>query len=617
MAIYPLQIFTRGNVIVGRDDDYKSSVLGQKFLGMPRGVYLGLTPSNTPPSTVLTLGTDPATGVSLVKVPSSSDHALVDVIFTAPVVIDFAAQAPSDFPIDVVVRATYADDPATPTSAEVIARSAGTLAWNEVRVCRVIGSATSMVIDTSVTFGVRTAPLAVDGVDFGFMPAGSIEQLEAAVDMVNEVVAARIGLDAIQYGSLSYRLAVDQSASAMASRLALKFTALRSNDYVVGAGESQINVSGSFSSINRSHNPRITLAGTGDETTAGVVAAPNDTVRNVCVIQSAVSGYRPVNDPIERLTVFGRLQGPEELIVRGVWTFTNASTTATADSDGRATEDLEVGDTIQGPDGLFYEVAAIVNDAEITLKAAYTGATTSSDNLIARRWLLNLKVMRGSSEEDASFAVPTTIRFFFPAFVPMDVSTPDWTFIGNSPLVREPLPEATTTVPGRVRLAAVGGRLGAVNIQNAGVPLAGGPFHTINFSAPNANVVEGSTPGEVVVEEIGPIGPQGPAGSTGAPGNPGPVGPGFSALNTFEASSELVVPSPYTNVPWSFTRDMGHNVRYVGGGLARYRSPGGHFNGSDIVNITDITTISATEARIEGNYEGDVRIIVFLNSAGD
>jgi hypothetical protein len=617
MAVFPLQVFTQDDVQTGFDEAYKSSPLGIRHAGQPKGAYVGFSPSVVGP--VLTLAIDPTFGYSLVKVGSDVDPSGMDVIATSDVTLDFTGQPDIDFPMNVMVRAQYIADGTVPTSAEVFTRSATvSVSDTEALVCVVDGPAAALTVLFDPALQERDAPLAYDHVDFGFMPGGSIESLQAAADIVNEIIAARTGLDSTVYSDLSARIAGDYGAPAMASRLALIFRGLRSNDYSITAGETEITVSGSFSEIDRDFAPSVTLDGDGSETTEGAIAGPIDTIRNVVLLVDADTGYRPVDDPEDRQIVFGRIVGPSEEGISGEWRFLNASKDVTAiDGNGQATVEIEAGDTILGPDGKSYEVESVTTDNTIVLRTAYQGATDTLPSTSIRRWLLQLKKIVGTAEITASLPANATVRFFFPAFMSMERSNADWLLAMHTAAERTPLVAATTTVPGTVRLADTGALLGSINIQSGSPasPVAGGPFHTLNFNAGNASVSP-TAPGEVQVVEIGSPGAQGPDGVDGAPGDPGGTGPGFSVLNPFEISPEFTGIFAMT-VPFTFTKDMGHNVRFIGGNIAKWRDQGIFTASLDKVDILDISIPTATEGRIEGTIEYDNNVTLFLSSAGD
>ncbi len=618
MAVFPLQVFTESNAQVGFDEDYRSSPLGVKYAGQPKGVYVGLAPTVVGP--VLTLAPSPSFGYSVVKVASNTGSGLMDIITTDPVTLDFTGQPDIDFPMNVMARSSYFAEGISVTSGEIFTRS-NTVAveFDEVLICVVDGPAASLTVVFDPDLDERDEPLALNDVDFGFMRGGAIEELQAAADIVNEVVAARVGLDGTIHPDLTTRVAVDYGAPAMAGRVALISRVLRSNDYPAVAGEESVIVSGSFSEIERDFDPKITLSGLGGETIEGALAGLNDIIRNVVLVTEADTGYRPVDDPSDRRIVFGRLTGPNEDTISGEWRFINASKELSAtDGNGQATVELELGDTLIGPDGKPYEVETVADDNNVVLRTAYQSATETNTVTTKQRWTVDFKKMVGGVETTTSLPSNATIRFFFSTFVSMERSNFDWKLALHTAAERSPILAATTTTPGTVLLVESGSLLGAVNIQNDGSPLGGGPFHTINFDASNADVITTPISGEVQVVEIGPQGAQGIDGLVGGPGPPGPVGDGYALINAFRVSLEFLGDfTGFTFLPFSFTEDMGHNIRYLHGNIARYREFGSMAGPHDAFEISDVSVVGLTEGRIEGQIAGDTAGRVFLSSAGD
>lgn len=619
MARFPLEVFTQGSALLGFNDRYKSSLLNQKFAGFPKGVYFGFVPSVSPPSPILTLDVDPTEGISLLKVPSSVDPGGMDIIIDYAITMDFTGQPPGDFPINVIGKVQYTDDPSVATVGSLVTRSAGPMNFDEVLVCRVDGPDTALSVTFDPAAGERDAPLSYAGVRFGFMPAGSVEDLIAAVDEVNEVTAARLGLDGVTYGSLSDRLSADLSAASLASRLARRVVVLRSNDYLAEAGATTINISGSFSEVNRDHEPKISLDGLGSETTTGAVAAPNDEVRNIAVVQDTATGFRTLDDPTSSLVVFGRIIGPTDESAAGVFSFQNAQKSVSI-TDGQITETAETGDLLQGADGKFYEIAAIYSDSQLELSDAYTGPTASSGGLITRRWLLALKKISGSTEIPASLSEAATIRCFFPAFLTSSQSNFDWRTAQMTPGGRPPIPDASTTVPGRVVLTQADSRLGSINVRkgSAGTPvlssLPSGRFHTINFIDGNGLVTQTSA-GEASVGRIGATGPQGPDGQSGGIGPDGDQGAGFSQITPFKISGTYAGPGVGTT-NYSWTTSMGHTIRNLAVQIARYWDSG-FFTTTEFVEITDLQGVSSTSATVVFTLGGDSLCKLLVSSAGD
>jgi len=224
------------------------------------------------------------------------------------------------------------------------------VAKDEVLLCLVTGTPGAISVSATPPTD-RDEPIAYPGVPFGFMPSGSMEALAAAVEILNEVAAARVDLQGVSHTTLKERLDTDLGAEAMAFRLGRVLRGLVSNDYLASAGVSSINVSGSLSAVNRNVAPFVTLNGVGTETVTGAVADPTDTVRNVCVVINTTTGDRLIDTPSDRTTVFGRLRQEDDFVLDGEIFFVNALTSVTGDSQTRFTLQLQVGDTIQGPDG--------------------------------------------------------------------------------------------------------------------------------------------------------------------------------------------------------------------------------------------------------------------------
>lgn len=621
MSLFPVKVFTKEAANVDFDAEYRSAILARKFAGQPKGAYIGFTPRVIPATSVISLDVDPTEGLSLIKIPSDSDPAGLDIFTTSNITFDVGGIDPGEFPLNVLARASYVDDSDTETTAEIVTTSAADgVTQQEVRICVINGTPAAPTVAADVTLVERDEPLALSGRGFGFMPSGAIEDLEAAVDAVNEVVAARTGLDGTVYDSLAERLAGDQSATQMGDRLAPACRTLRSNDYLVASGAESVVVSGTFSEVDREHRPLITLGGTGSETVPGAIAGPNDTSRNVCLIQDATTGYRPVDDPTTRRTIFGRLTGPDDLPISGTWTFTKNSQTLVA-TGAQALTDVRVGDTIIGLDGLYYEVESVDTNSALTLTNAYRGDTADSSTVSVRRWTLNFATMVSGVEVTTSMPSATTIRFFFPAFVSSGVSSYDYNLALHSSSERAPLPDATTTVPGRVTLADSASTLGAITLQDGGVPV--GQFHTLVFSSPNAlvSVATGDT-GSVEIEEIGPIGPTGTDGALGATGPTGPTGPGFTTINDYTIVGQFrtaAYPALNTN---SATVSIGINTRIVCANIERFRNVfgGGATPGVSIGRITDVQQVAGPgDPNIQVFYEigGEFEIGIYLTGAGD
>lgn len=608
--IFPLQVFTLDSALVGYDDRYRSSVVGRKFSGWPKGVYAGFLPVVSPPSPILTLNVSPTEGYSLAKLPSSADPAGLDIILTAPITVNLTAIV--SFPVFVTLRAAYFEDAAT-VAQLVVYGTTSSVPWNEVLICTVTGPIGTLAVFVDPAINQRHEPLALNNVPFGFMPTGSIESLAAATDLVNEVVAARIGVDGTPYATLSDRIAADYGGAGMALRLGYVLISLRSNDYAAAAGDSQVNVSGSFSEVNRDFNPIVTLNGLGSETIQGAVAGPADSTRNVAIVVNTQTGERLIDTESARNIIFGRIDGPTTTPLSGTFSFVKPSVDVSG-VDTKFTTEIQVLDTIEGKDGRFYEVLSILDDTNLILRNAYIGSTGTLDASNVRRWTLRLRKLVAGVESAVTLSSAATLRFFFPAFFDRGTASFDNDIACLTPGTAPFLPLATTTVPGRVQLGASTSRVGALLINNATIPLAGGPFHTINFPSGSGQIVQTAV-GKVTIGEIGPAGPAGPNGVAGAAGLAGPTGPGYSKRAGFVASG-VYSSTVGSSTPISLTMPMGHNVKHVTGGFAMVRELGFVTAGSDYGSITNIQA-TGTNATITGAVFYDTEVIVFFSSAGD
>ena len=483
------------------------------------------------------------------------------------------------------------------------------VALTECLLCVVDGVPGDLTVSVAAPLD-RDEPVARDTVPFGYMPAGSIEDLAVAVLAVNEVVAARLDLDGTVQASLSDRLNQDLSSSSMAGRLGTVVRILRSNDHDVDAGVDEISVGGSLSEVNRDHEPKITLGGGGSETQVGAITDPE---RNVCVIIDATTGSRLVADTRE--IIFGRLEGPEIQVIAGTsLTFIKAST-GVIGADTSFISVVDPGDLLKGDDGLFYEVKEVTSNTQIVLKDAYLGDTITTVGTERHRFLLKFKTASGSEESDHTLDAATTIRFFFPSFVDQSQSVFDTALFMHAPGERPQLPDATTTVAGKVQLAEAGGLTGSIDIQEDGVPI--GTFSVVDFTAAGGGINE-TLPGEVDVDEIGPQGGDGATGPTGVDGQTGGQGESYTALNINEFGNEQEWNNPPGGLTLTHSVDMGHEIAAIYGWWTRLRSRGGtNWGGDDEVEITNISAAGQVGTiDVFGTSTTRVIVTLYLSSAG-
>ena len=91
----------------------------QRWVGMPRGVYIGFTPQVTPGSDVLTLAVDANHGFSLVRTGSETVRAQVAIFTDSDMTLDFSGHF--QWPVYVIARADFRDG--QPTNGRILTRS--------------------------------------------------------------------------------------------------------------------------------------------------------------------------------------------------------------------------------------------------------------------------------------------------------------------------------------------------------------------------------------------------------------------------------------------------------------------------------------------------------------
>jgi hypothetical protein len=491
---------------------------------------------------------------------------------------------------------------------------------DEVMICVVTGAPGAIAVNTTPpVYGaptLRDVPIAFPGctIPYGYLEAGAVEDLEAAVEILNEVIAARTDLQGTLHPNLKSRLDTDLGAPAMSLRLGKTMRALRGNTTSVLAGVTEVNVSSSFGEFSREHEPKLTLNGGGDESTIGAVT---DSPRNVVFVTNDEDGDRLHDNETDRNVVIGRLDQEADFPLDGVISFTNAIATVVGDTDAAFTSQVEIGDLLQGADGRFYEVQSVDSATQITLVTAYQGANASSGGLLRRRLLLRFWTSGAGGTEDAhAIESSQDVNFAFAAF--MGIGTPSFDAFNfmHAPGERNPVPTATTFVPGKVELASAGSPFaGSLLLQQRNVAVAGGPFHTLNFSA--GSIIELSE-GVLDVVVIGGTGPDGSGGGLGDPGPPGNDGPDLDLIATFEPDIERSLPHGAIE---THTIDFGFDVAFLSGGIAGVRDGGFISVGEDWI-LTDMSlavdgrTGSVTVENPLGGLGGDQFVTLYLDACG-
>jgi hypothetical protein len=157
-------------------------------------------------------------------------------------------------------------------------------------------------------------------------------------------------------------------------------------------------------------------------------------------------------------------------------------------------------------------------------------------------------------------------------------------------------------VQGKIALASASSPfVGSINLQQVGAPVAGGPFHTLNFTGVNGGVGEVS-PGLVDVSGIGGLGPVGPGGGPGPTGAPGDPGTSITLKTQLsKALSETAGGGAPGPVAISHSVTFGYTVKFLSGGIALHRDAGLFGFGSiDHMKVTNLDITSPTAGTIVG-----------------
>ena len=593
VGTFPSVSFAKEFVKVRFFEPHAARGINQRWLGMPRGVYFGFTPTTTPGSSILSLDVEVDHNFSLLKVPSEAEMLMVDIFTDQPVTLDFTAH--SVFPVFVCAAANYRID--RPTQARIFTRASTAASVNEIVICKVDKVGSDLVVEADFPT-TRQPPTAFEGQAYGYMQTGAVEDLAAASSAVVEVITARNSAQTGIHGSLSTRLASDMDGAAMADRLGLRLVNLISNIHEGRSGGTP-NVSSSFTETGRDFAPTFTILPGGNESTEGAIS---DSARNFCFVIDAQTGQRIV-DPNTKKGVYGidTFFSASIGIGREIH-FVNASTSVNGNGTNPFQLPLEEGDTVQGPDGLFYEIESFIDPDNAVLGAAFQGADDFIDNSIYRRWLLFLFTVGGGP---FTLTAPTDIQFVFPCFFRTDRAIFDGYLFLKKDGERPQLPLATSSDAGKAILGASGGLVGSFRtIKNAGIAV-GNDFHTLNFVSGGATNAGLGVANVSVVGDVGPIGPDTSKGDTGPSG---PAGFGYGLLNSFELGPETtttaiaggLVSESFTHnwtspssVP-TFAAIVPRSYAHVSGGWGTING----FQDGEKINISEITDVSQNETRI-------------------
>jgi len=594
----PTHNFASSEIAVRYGEHYPSQAINTKFLGIPPGIYLGFIPEVASGSLVLTLKPHTVYGVSFARVRSQLSETDVDVVINEDVTLDFTGH---DFTLNPTVYVKIHAESALgqPTTAEIFTDASPPAGLDEQLICVVTKPAADLVAsaaepsDRDTPYAYSTAPYG-----YGFMADSAVEQLLASVEMVNEVAAARVDMEGINHPwappgqlGLDERINTDLASDKIAGRLGLHHRVLRSEDYTAGGTQSTFQVSSSFAPGGRTRPPIISIAADGSEAQAGAITDSDLDGRNTCFVVRADTGERIVDS--ERLVVYGRLFNVG-MVLTGTVTFVASLPAVTGVGTLFLTE-VAVGDILVGPDGTNYIVTVVVDDFNIITSTAIGvgGAIT------ATRLRFELRLVKNSAGVELPHAVSggTSLRFFFGAFLPLNVAAHDGTAMMFAGGEEPPLADAAVGVKGKVLMhPGISGALaGAVfSVKDAGSPVGTGvPTYSLDFSGAAAGA-----PDVVNISAAGPVGPPGPGGgSPGGPGAPGPTGFGYDTYSIPFSASSTFTPPPGG---WPSSTVLSHSViypsapKYLHGGMSLWQVDAVVADFSDHGELTLVNAVGST-----------------------
>lgn len=580
MVAFPTYNFSKEFVKVRFLEENAPIGIDKRWLGLPRGVYIGFNPQTTIGSSTLTLSVDPNHGFSLLKVGAESLPLQIDLFLGSNLELDFNGH--TKYPVYVIARGDFRRG--SSAQARILTRATPASGPQEVTICSINKVNGELVTDVSVPSS-RQTPTAFLSQAFGFMNSGAVDQLDAAMVATAEIQAARNSLYTGSHPTLGDRIDDDLSGFEMANRLGLRSISIVSNSYTAIGGST--NVSGSFSETGREFGPTFTIPANGSESIEGAVTTSG---RNYCFIVNDLTKQRLVNaadEPVYgELTFTSGSNGVGKAI-----TFSNASTSVTGGGTFPFQVPLQAGDLILAPDGKYYELRTIIDPDTATLGAAFQGVSGVVIDTLFRRFTLTFFTVVGGA---FSISASTPIRFLIPTFFRADRAIFDGSLLLKQDGERPPLPSATQATAGKALLAATGGLVGSIRtIRNNSLPI-GNDIHTLNFQFGGATDA-GSGVANVAVN--GATGPTGPSAADGPTGPSGAAGLGFSTNVPFASSAFSATPTPVTI---SFTFDFAptiSNIEHLFGGFSGFdgKSP------LETVKITSLAPISATEGRIIGD----------------
>ena len=181
-----------------------------------------------------------------------------------------------------------------------------------------------------------------------------------------------------------------------------------------------------------------------------------DPPENDVVVQNAddLDDFTAGTDDAQK--VFARLtESHPSSPITGTWTFTNATFSVTG-VGGLATSELQPGDVVLAPDGLYYTVDVINNDDDFTIIEPFAGTTGPIVSPAARRWVLTFYVNDEGVETPVSpgagvgFPSPANIRWHYEeVFDVSDRPVRNPIYSVPSDQVAAEVPDASETVKGK------------------------------------------------------------------------------------------------------------------------------------------------------------------------
>lgn len=595
----PTHNFASNEITVRYGEHYPSQAVNTKFLGVPPGIYLGFTPEVTSGSLILTLKTNTSYGVSFARTRSQTSETDVDVVIDEDVTLDFTGH---DFTLNPTVYVKLRAESALgqPTTAEIFTAATPPPGLDEQLICVVTKPAADLVATASepanrdTPYAYTTAPYG-----YGFMADSAVEQLLAAVAMVDEVAAARVDMEGINHPwappgqlGLDERINTDLAPDKIADRLGLHYRVLRGEDYTAVGAQDTFAVSGSFAPAGRTRPPIISIPADGSEAQSGAITDSDLDGRNTCFVTLASTGERIVDS--ERLVVYGRLYNIGAVLT-GTVTFVASLPAVTGVGTLFLTE-VAVGDILVGPDGTNYIVTVVVDDFNIiTSSAIGVGGVTAA--AVRLRFELRLVKNSGGVEVPHAVAGGTTIRFFFGAFLRLNIAAHDATAMMFAGGEEPPLADSAVGVKGKVLMhPGISGALaGAVfSVKDAGSPVGTGvPTYSLDFSGAAAGA-----PNVANISAAGPTGPPGPGGgSPGPTGGPGPTGFGYDSYSTPFSASSTFTPPPGG---WPSSTVLSHSViypsapKYLHGGMSLWQVDAIVADFSDHGELTLVNAVGST-----------------------